>query len=101
MFDFFIRKICKKNSQKIVFINDKCSFQCQFQVDLEGQSFHSCVVADNKKTAQRKASLDMVIKLYRSNLIDGNRGDRFGIYASKVKTFEYKNLQIYTLLREG
>ena len=60
-------------------------YQCQFQVEIDpSTTFHACVVADNKKTAQRKASLDMVIKLYRANLIEGNRGDRFSTYPAKV-----------------
>ena len=35
-------------------------------------------MADNKKSAQRKACLDMVIQLYKAGLIPGNKGDRFG-----------------------
>lgn len=53
-------------------------YQCQFKLEHEGQRFSTCIMADNKKSAQRKACLDMVIQLYKAGLILGNKGDRFG-----------------------
>ena len=62
-------------------------YQCQFTLEHEGQTFSTCVLAENKKTAQRRASLDVVIQLYQAGLIPGNKGDiRFqpAPYGNKV-----------------
>jgi len=53
-------------------------YQCQFSIEHEGATFSTCVLAENKKTAQRRACLDVVIQLYQASLIPGNKGDRFG-----------------------
>ena len=51
--------------------------KCKFSLTHEGQTFGACVLADNKKSAQRRACLDMVIQLYKAGFIQGNRGDRY------------------------
>ena len=50
-------------------------------------------MADNKKSAQRKACLDMVIQLYKAGLIPGNKGDRFGQGFNGPKVIHRKCLQ--------
>ena len=71
-------------------------YQCQFSLEHEGQTFSTCVLAENKKTAQRRASLDVVIQLYQAGLIAGNKGDiRFqpAPYGNKVNHQKLKSVE--------
>ena len=43
---------------------------------MNGKSFASASVATNKKSAQKKCALDMVIQLYKNKMIEGNTGKR-------------------------
>ena len=79
-------------------------YQCQFSLEHENQTFSTCVLAENKKTAQRRACLDVVIQLYQAGLIPGNKGDRYGIpnqpggFGNKV-LFLLKKLNLTSIKR--
>jgi len=53
-------------------------FCIQFSVSITvgTKSFAAASVATNKKSAQKKCALDMVIQLYKDKMIDGNTGKR-------------------------
>ena len=51
-------------------------FNCACEISVNDKVFKSEAEAGNKKSAQKKCALDMVIQLYRAGLIPGNAGKR-------------------------
>lgn len=51
-------------------------FHCSCEITVDGKEFKAQAHASNKKSAQKKCALDMVIQLYRADLIPGNAGKR-------------------------
>jgi len=46
-------------------------FQCSCEIEIDSKEFKAEAQASNKKSAQKKCALDMVIQLYRAGLIPG------------------------------
>ena len=51
-------------------------FQFSVSITVGEKSFAASSIATNKKSAQKKCALDLVIQLYKAKMIEGNTGKR-------------------------
>ena len=69
-------QVCGSRSAESRLINNPFSFQFSVSITVSSKSFAAAAVATNKKSAQKKCALDMVIQLYKEKMIEGNTGKR-------------------------
>jgi len=59
-----------------VYVNNIRQYLFSCEINIKGKAISASATAPNKKSAQKKCALEMVVKLYKLKMIEGNLGKR-------------------------